>query len=337
MRCAIGCGLNSIDCARDDGGERRDSRVTRDGLIDQLTAMLEDAPIGTIDSFFARIVAPWRADLSERPTEDVVSDADRHVLIGRALEGLWRLRSGGDAIDAGVAGERAPHLVAARDRLARRFGSRRTMRKVLSALLSNRVFVDSVSRRLERNGAVDSADVHRLIDGLLSPADAGFDAFVDDLHTACSHWLDNARIHARDLDLVAGLSGDTRFSALVDLIDSGPPATRWERWLWVHALCVVTCSTSSHRGRRLAAWDRDLRQGEGCRCEGARQGFRIHGHGLVDLDCRPDLSADRAGAASSRRRALPNSASAGGFSVAAESSILPSSTRPTARIAHLRP
>ena len=83
---------------RDDGGNRRDSRVTHEGLIDQLTAMLEDAPIGTIDSFLSRLIAPWRADLSERPTDEVVNDADRHVLLTLALEGQDAIEDDGVAL-----------------------------------------------------------------------------------------------------------------------------------------------------------------------------------------------------------------------------------------------
>ena len=73
--------------------------------------MFEDAPIGTIDSFFSRLVAPWRADLSQRPTDEVIDDAERHVLLEQALEELWRLRSPSDAVAAGVSGERAPLLI----------------------------------------------------------------------------------------------------------------------------------------------------------------------------------------------------------------------------------
>jgi len=239
---------------RDDGGERRDARVTQDGLIDQLTAMLEDAPIGTIDAFLSRLIAPWRADLAERPTEEIVSDAERHVLTDRALDGLWRLRSAGDAVDAGVSGERAAQLVTSRDRLARRFGSRSAMRKVLSSLLSNRVFVDNVARRLETGGSVDAADVNRLIVDLLSPADAMFDAFVDEIHTTCENWLNLARIHQGALELSAGLSGGLRFETFDELITAGPPATRWERYLWVHALCLVTCTASSHTKNEVSAF-----------------------------------------------------------------------------------
>ncbi len=240
---------------RDDGGLRRDSRVTKEGLIDQLTAILEDAPIGTIDSFLARLVAPWRADLSERPTEEVIGEADRQVLISRALDLLWRLRSVDDALDAGVDGERATQLITARDRLARRFSRRSTMRLVLSALLSNRVFVDSVARKLERSQSIESNDLHRLIEELLSPMDAQLDEFINDIHPACEEWLDLARRHGSELNLADGLSGGTRFQAFVELIDSGPPTTRWERWLWVNSLNFVTVSASSLRNRRASSFN----------------------------------------------------------------------------------
>ena len=241
---------------RDDGGVRRDSRVTHEGLIDQLTAMLEDAPIGTIDSFLSRIVAPWRADLSERPTDEVVNDTDRHVLLGLALEGLWRLRSAGDAVAAGVSGERAPQLIAARDRLARRFGSRYTVRTVLSSLLSNRVFVDTVARRLESNGQVEPDDVRRLISGILEPVNPSFDRFLNEIHQACLSWVDHVRTHGNDLDVANALTGGTRFQTLVDLVDYGPPSTPWNRWLWLHALCVTTCTTPSHHKAKVSAFSR---------------------------------------------------------------------------------
>ena len=241
---------------RDDGGNRRDSRVTHEGLIDQLTAMLEDAPIGTIDSFLSRLIAPWRADLSERPTDEVVNNADRQVLLGLALEGLWRLRSAGDAVAAGVSGERAPQLIAARDRLARRFGSRHTVRTVLSSLLSNRVFVDTVARRLESNGQVEPDDVRRLIEGILVPANLPFDTFVNEIHQACLSWVDHVRTHGNNLDVSNALSGGTRFQTLVDLVDYGPPSTLWDRWLWLHALCVTTCTTASHHKSKVSAFSR---------------------------------------------------------------------------------
>ena len=239
---------------RDTGGKRRDSRVTHEGLIDQLTAMLEDAPIGTIDSFFSRLVAPWRADLSQRPTDEVIDDAERHVLLEQALEGLWRLRSPSDAVAAGVSGERAPLLIESRDRLARRFGSRHDVRTVLSSLLSNRIFVDSVARRLESQGTVSESEVRHLIESIIAPSDNHFDTFVSDIHQACLDWVNHARTHGNDLDVANALVGGTRFQTLVEMVDVGPPATRWERWLWLHGLCMVTCTTSSHQKSKVSAF-----------------------------------------------------------------------------------
>ena len=242
--------------SRDVGADRRDSRVTNEGLIDQLTDILEDAPIGTIDSFFSRLIAPWRADLSLRPTDEVVGDADRHVLLRQALEGLWRLRSPSDAIAAGVSGDRASELIESRDRLARRFGSRNAVQKVLSSLLSNRVFVDTVARRLESNGHVGTADVRNIIDRILAPSDEPFDYFVNQIHQACLDWVDHVRTFGHNMGVANALAESSRFHTLVELVDLGPPATRWERWLWVHALCMATCTAASHHKSKVSAFSR---------------------------------------------------------------------------------
>jgi ATP-dependent exoDNAse (exonuclease V) beta subunit len=238
----------------DDGGHRRDSRVTHEGLIDQLTAMLEDAPIGTIDSFLSRLIAPWRADLAQRPTDEVVGNAERHVLLEQALEGLWRLRTAGDAVAAGVSGERAPFLIESRDRLARRFGNRKAVRTVLSSLLSNRIFVDTVARKLESDGNVGPDDVHRLIEEILSPADSYFDTFIDEIHQVCLEWVNHVRTYGKKLGTKEALEGINRFRTLAEMVDIGPPATRWERWLWLHGLCMVTCTTSSHQSTKVSAF-----------------------------------------------------------------------------------
>ena len=238
----------------DEGGKRRDSRVSQEGLIDQLTAMLEDAPIGTIDAFLSRLIAPWRADLSQRPTDDVVGNAERHVLLEQALEGLWRLRSAGDAVAAGVSGERASSLIQSRDRLARRFGTRNAVRTVLSSLLSNRIFVDTVARNLESKDGVDSDDVRRLVEGILAPADREFDAFVSEIHQACLAWVNHARTYGNKLGTKDALNDINRFRTLVKMVEVGPPATRWERWLWLHGLCMVTCTKSSHQSTKVSAF-----------------------------------------------------------------------------------
>ena len=256
MRHRLWTELNRLKSgpSRDDGGFRRDSRVTSDGFIQQLTAMLEDAPIGTIDSFLSRLIGPWRADLSQRPTHEIVNEAERKIILTQALEGLWRLRSTDDALAAGVSGEIAPIVIEARDRLSRRFGSRSAVRKVLSSLLSNRIFVDSVARRLGGHDGVDTDDVRRLMTEILTPVDTEFDAFVSEIHSVALEWVDLVRTHGDKLKVFDAMSTQTRFRTLVELVDIGPPSTRWERWLWLHALCVTTCTVSSHKNSSVSSF-----------------------------------------------------------------------------------
>ena len=44
----------------DDGNHRFDPRVKSQGFVEQLLTLLEDAPIGTIDSFLSQLVSPYR-------------------------------------------------------------------------------------------------------------------------------------------------------------------------------------------------------------------------------------------------------------------------------------
>ena len=49
----------------DDGKSRTDPRIRNQGFIEQLLTLLEDAPIGTIDSFLSQLVSPFRGNLGD--------------------------------------------------------------------------------------------------------------------------------------------------------------------------------------------------------------------------------------------------------------------------------
>ena len=49
----------------DDGTHRSDPRIRHEGFGEQLLTLLEDAPIGTIDSFLNQLVAPYRGLLGD--------------------------------------------------------------------------------------------------------------------------------------------------------------------------------------------------------------------------------------------------------------------------------
>ena len=53
-----------------------DPRITHPGFPEQLLMLLEDAPIGTIDSFFNQLVAPYRSYLGDDFGEDVVTESE---------------------------------------------------------------------------------------------------------------------------------------------------------------------------------------------------------------------------------------------------------------------
>ena len=118
---------------------RSDPRVTHPGLPEQLLTLLEDAPIGTIDSFFNQLVSPYRGFLGDALSRENISDASRILLIEDALATLWRLPSSisglGDAVDAGIPAEIALDVLEARERIARRYSGRKTAARLLLSLI----------------------------------------------------------------------------------------------------------------------------------------------------------------------------------------------------------
>ena len=54
-----------------------DPRLRSEADKEQLMMLLEDAPIGTIDSFFTRLIRPHLASLGELMDAEIVTDAQR--------------------------------------------------------------------------------------------------------------------------------------------------------------------------------------------------------------------------------------------------------------------
>ena len=52
----------------DDGNIRTDPRVRYEGFNEQLLTLLDDAPIGTIDSFFNQLISPYSCLLYTSPS-----------------------------------------------------------------------------------------------------------------------------------------------------------------------------------------------------------------------------------------------------------------------------
>ena len=70
--------------------------------------LLEDAPIGTIDSFFNQLVAPYRSLLGDGLGDDVVTESEILRIVEQAVNTLRLPNSSnlfGDAVDAGIPSE----------------------------------------------------------------------------------------------------------------------------------------------------------------------------------------------------------------------------------------
>ena len=151
----------------DDGTQRSDPRIRQKGFSEQLLTLLEDAPIGTIDSFLNQLVSPYRGILGDALSRDNVSDAGRILLVESALNTFWRLPSSvshiGEAVDAGIPAEIAPDVLAARDRIARHYSGRRAAARVLRSLGGRSVFIEEAARRMMDGDSITAELLHQQI------------------------------------------------------------------------------------------------------------------------------------------------------------------------------
>ena len=227
------------------GESRMDPRVTHIGLPEQLLTLLEDAPIGTIDSFFNQLVSPFRGLLGDALSRENVSDATRIILIEDALDTLWRLPSSvsglGDAVDAGVPAEIALDVLEARDRIARRYSGRKSAARLLSALVKKSVFIDEGLRKItDDSGQVDPSLLRNRI---LSSVDSRY------IESVCN---DISEISQRYCDVVLGspemiadgIPADSRMSCLISL-SKKTPLDSWGQLVWLahHLDCIASPST----------------------------------------------------------------------------------------------
>ncbi len=223
-------------------GFRLDPRIRNKGLIEQLNMLLDEAPIGTIDSFLNRLVASHRSLLSTRPTQEQMSDAQRVLLMEKALSSLWRIRNESHAADLGVVSVDAAQFMSARNRLSHQLGGRSRTQRIIARLVGSSLFVDSVRRSLSAHGDIDADSLRA---HFLSHIEEGEVAgLADSLHGVGEKWLNAVKECATDLELAAGFAGLTRVRCLDTLIDRGVPSDLWDKLLWIRHFLLAVCSYS---------------------------------------------------------------------------------------------
>ena len=231
----------------DDGNHRYDPRVKSQGFVEQLLTLLEDAPIGTIDSFLSQLVSPYRGKLGDALSRENVSDASRAILVETALRTIWRLASErtriGDAVDAGIPSEIASEVLSARDRVARHYSGRTSAARVLRTLVGKSVFVEESSRKImDESGNVDR---NKLLMTIMSSVDKGEIAKqAQRLHSVVTDICETIKESLQSPSAV-GWSVETRMASLDELDRIGPPSDEWGKLCWMgHVLtCIVSPST----------------------------------------------------------------------------------------------
>jgi len=230
----------------DDGTRRSDPRIRHKGFGEQLLTLLEDAPIGTIDSFLNQLVSPYRGILGDALSRENVSTAGRVLLVESALNTLWRLPSAlshvGEAVDAGIPAEIAPDVLAARDRIARHYSGRRSAAMVLRSLVGNSVFIEEAARRIMDGDGISSELLHQQIMASVDTEEVANHAAV--VHSIAQRFCDLVRENSASMAL-PGWPADSRMACLDALCTEGPPGDAWGQLTWLSHILMCTLNPSA--------------------------------------------------------------------------------------------
>ena len=251
-----------------DSSKKVDPRLRKEGFVEQLTSMLESAPIGTIDSFLSRLVAPHMSLVKEIPASENMSEEEGFLLNEAAINLLWSLQSESDALDAGLVGD-VLGLIQARDRLAMAMGSRNTAGTIIKGLIKQSLFVEEAEKSWLRNRRRNGGDPSLAISELLLSMVPDLFALSNSLFVHASAWLNVLRTQQAALELAAGLAADTRLRAIDELLQTGPSDDAWHCLLWCHHLVMAMCSHKQYdearptvlpkgmtpKGNQTGGWD----------------------------------------------------------------------------------
>ena len=231
---------------------RSDPRIRDAGFGEQLLTLIEDAPIGTIDSFLNRLVSPYRGHLGDALSRENVSDAGRALLVESALNTLWRLPSSmsyiGEAVDAGLPSHMASDILEARDRIASHYSGRWTAAKVLRNLVDKSVFIEEASRNLMQDGRFSAELLHQMIISSIEPTDIRQHAELIQsiIGSFCNLVKDNSAVLALD-----GWPAESRM-ACIDELSASLPDDPWEQLVWLGHTLECTLNRGGYLKKTLS-------------------------------------------------------------------------------------
>lgn len=206
-------------------GPRADPRLQgRPEVAEALAAALDEAPIGTIDSFLQRLVLPHLAWLLPMPPERLVRDDERLALAGAARDRVWRLRSPGHARWSGVPEALAVPLLAARDRVLAWSGGRAGADERLRALMGVQGMVDAFGRTTPGLWEQDEVRLAASLEARVRAwCDGAVAARLEALEASLRAWWEALRDVGEAVELADALAEPAgRVGVAADLLETQP-------------------------------------------------------------------------------------------------------------------
>ena len=114
--------------------EHRDPRLSDADPLDVLSD-LDQASIGTIDSFITHLIQPWRSTLIREPNRRLVEDDERTTLNATVVDAVLRINSIHEASTLGLTQVELEELTDLRHRMLIAFGSRNRLVNVILSLI----------------------------------------------------------------------------------------------------------------------------------------------------------------------------------------------------------
>ena len=230
----------------DDGKNRTDPRIRFEGFNEQLLTLLDDAPIGTIDSFFNQLVSPYRGILGDSLTQENISDSGRILLTESALNILWRLSSHpsriSEAVDAGIPINHTfgpKEVLESRDRIQRHYAGRNRAIGVIRNLSQRSIFIDEAIKGLtDLDGTIIPDKILERIIHSINPRQ--LDDFIEETQRIIFSFCDLVKQYPNELG--SGWSRYTRIGCLDYLASLPLKENIWDKLVWLSNVynCVVS-------------------------------------------------------------------------------------------------
>jgi len=229
-----------------DGEIRKDPRIRYEGFNEQLLTLLDDAPIGTIDSFFNQLISPYRGILGESITKEYISESSRILLTESALNILWRLSSHPSqfpvAIDAGIPNTAVlgpKEVLESRDRLQRHYAGRRRAINVVRSICNRSIFINEAIKGLtESSGRIEPEKLKKRIFQSINPAN--LNDFTEKTQELIFQLCDKIKEFPNELG--SGWSPKSRIACLNHLASFPPEGDYWDQLVWLSNVyyCIVS-------------------------------------------------------------------------------------------------